>query len=74
RTVLFENVKDLYNWYHFVTTDIGNKPDELKSKVDELVFNKKTDIEKIESIFYWVQDNVRYIAFENGIMGFKTDA
>lgn len=74
RTVLFENVKDLYNWYHFVTTDIGNKPDELKSKVDELTFNKKTDIEKVESIFYWVQDNVRYIAFENGIMGFKPDA
>jgi Transglutaminase-like superfamily/Domain of Unknown Function with PDB structure (DUF3857) len=74
RTVLFENVKDLYGWYHFVTSDIGNKPDELKSKVDELISNKKTDIEKIESIFYWVQDNIRYIAFENGIMGFKPDA
>jgi len=74
RNVLFENVKDLYNWYHLVTSDIGNKPGELKSKVDELVFNKKTDLEKIESIFYWVQDNVRYIAFENGIMGFKPDA
>jgi hypothetical protein len=74
RTILFESVKDLYGWYHFVTSDIGNKPDELKSKVDELTFNKKTDIEKIESIFYWVQDNVRYIAFENGIMGFKPDA
>jgi hypothetical protein len=74
RNVLFENVKDLYSWYHFVTSDIGNKPDELKSKVDELTFNKKTNIEKVESIFYWVQDNVRYIAFENGIMGFKPDA
>jgi len=74
RTVLFENVKDLYNWYHFVTSDIGNKPDELKSKVTELTLNKKTDIEKVESIFYWVQDNIRYIAFENGIMGFKPDA
>lgn len=74
RNVLFESVKDLYSWYHFVTSDIGNKPDELKSKVNELTFNKKTDIEKIESIFYWVQDNVRYIAFENGIMGFKPDA
>ena len=31
-------------------------------------------MEKIESIFYWVQDNIRYIAFENGIMGFKPDA
>ncbi|RYY87260.1 MAG: transglutaminase domain-containing protein, partial [Chitinophagaceae bacterium] len=25
-------------------------------------------------IFYWVQDNIRYIAFENGVMGFKPDA
>lgn len=74
RSVLFENVKDLYSWYSFVTSDIGNKPDELKSKVSELVTNKKTDLEKVESIFYWVQDNIRYIAFEDGIMGFKPDA
>ena len=74
RTVLFENVKDLYGWYSTVCADIGNKPDELKAKVNDLVFGKKTDIEKIESIFYWVQDNIRYIAFENGIMGFKPDA
>lgn len=74
RNVLFENVKDLYGWYSFVTSDIGNKPDELKTKVNELTFNKKTDIEKVESIFYWVQDNIRYIAFEDGIMGFKPDA
>lgn len=74
RTVLFENVKDLYGWYNQVCSDIGNKPDELKGKVGELTANKKTDLEKIESIFYWVQDNIRYIAFENGIMGFKPDA
>ena len=74
RSVLFENVKDLYGWYHTVTSDIGNKPDELKGKVAELTFGKKTDLEKVESIFYWVQDNIRYIAFENGIMGFRPDA
>jgi hypothetical protein len=74
RNVLFENVKDLYGWYSTVCSDIGNKPEELKAKVAELTFNKKTDLEKIESIFYWVQDDIRYIAFENGIMGFKPDA
>jgi hypothetical protein len=74
RTVLFESVKDLYGWYSTVCSDIGNKPDELKGKVNDLVFNKKTDLEKVESIFYWVQDHIRYIAFENGIMGFKPDA
>ena len=74
RTVLFENVKDLYGWYSSVCADIGNNPETLKAKVTELTTNKKTDQEKVESIFYWVQDNIRYIAFENGIMGFKPDA
>lgn len=74
RTVLFENVKDLYGWYSTVCAEIGNNPELLKSKVAELTANKKTDQEKVESIFYWVQDNIRYIAFEDGIMGFKPDA
>ncbi len=74
RKVLFESVKDLYNWYHGICSSIGNDPSVLKDKVAALTAGKKTDIEKIESIFYWVQDNIRYIAFEDGIMGFKPDA
>ncbi|MDP4261503.1 MAG: transglutaminase domain-containing protein [Bacteroidota bacterium] len=74
RKVLFESVKDLYGWYSTVCADIGNNPAELKDRVAGLIAGKKTDMEKIESIFYWVQDNIRYIAFEDGIMGFKPDA
>jgi transglutaminase-like putative cysteine protease len=76
RHVLFETVKDLYGWYHTVcdSSSIGNKPSQLRDRVAALITGKKTDQEKIESIFYWVQDNIRYIAFENGIMGFKPDA
>ncbi len=74
KNVLFESVKDLYAWYHSLTKEIGNNPDELKNLVTQLTANKKTDLEKVESIFYWVQDNIRYIAFENGIMGFRPDA
>ena len=74
RNVLFENVKDLYGWYSTVCSEIGNDPETIKAKVAELTASKKTDLEKIENIFYWVQDNIRYIAFENGIMGFKPDA
>ena len=74
RSVLFETVKDLYGWYSTICAEIGDKPDELKTKVAELTANKKTDQEKVETLFYWVQDNIRYIAFENGIMGFKPDA
>ncbi len=74
RKALFESVKDLYGWYHSVCSSIGNEPSALKEKTFSLTASKKTDIEKIEAIFYWVQDNIRYIAFEDGIMGFKPDA
>jgi hypothetical protein len=74
RQTLFESVKDLYSWYHSLSKDVGNNPDELKPTVSQLTAAKKTDVEKIESIYYWVQDKIRYIAFENGIMGFKPDA
>ena len=74
RKILFESVKDLYSWYRTVCDSIGNQPSELKQQVATLTNGKKTDMEKIEAIFYWVQDNIRYIAFENGIMGFRPDA
>ena len=71
---IFENVGDLYAWYRGICKNIGNTPSTLATQVNQLVANKKTDMEKISAIFYWVQDNIRYIAFENGIMGFKPDA
>ncbi len=71
---IFETVGDLYGWYNGICKNIGNTPANLKGQVDKLTAGKKTDLEKIESVFYWVQDNVRYIAFENGVMGFRPDA
>jgi transglutaminase-like putative cysteine protease len=66
----FGDVGDLYNWYQYLYKKVVNKPDEMKAKVTELVSGKKNDIEKVKSIFYWVQDNIRYIAFEDGLAGF----
>lgn len=66
----FGDVGDLYNWYNYLYKKCVNKPDELKAKVTELTKGKATDIEKVKSIFYWVQDNIRYIAFEDGLAGF----
>lgn len=71
---IFATADDLYAWYHLLTASIDNKPDVLKDQVTKLTAGKKTDMEKIESVFYWVQDNIRYIAFENGIMGFKPES
>lgn len=66
----FGDVGDLYNWYKYLYAKCVNKPDELKAKVTELTTGKSNDIEKVKSIFYWVQDNIRYIAFEDGMAGF----
>jgi hypothetical protein len=70
----FGDVGDLYSWYQYLYKKCVNKPDELKAKVTELTNGKKDEMEKAKSIFYWVQDNIRYIAFEDGLAGFVPTA
>ena len=70
---LFNTTQDLYNWYKSLVDDVDNTYSELlQKKVAELTANASEE-EKINNIFYWVQDNIRYIAFEDGIAGFKPD-
>ncbi|QXP59199.1 transglutaminase-like domain-containing protein [Olleya sp. HaHaR_3_96] len=73
KKVLFANTQDLYNWYKSLANELKNDNSLLKDKVIELTKNAKTDEDKIKNIYYWVQDNIRYIAFEDGIAGFKPD-
>jgi hypothetical protein len=67
------NTEDLYAWCSSLTKQLKPKSQVFKPTVDELIKNKKTDEDKIKAIYYWVQDNIRYIAFEDGIAGFKPD-
>ncbi|UII25742.1 transglutaminase domain-containing protein [Fulvivirga maritima] len=73
RMPVLASTNDLYKWYHELTSNIDNKSSELSGKVNELIKDKTTDKEKIEAIYYWVQDNIKYIAFENGLAGFQPD-
>ena len=66
----FGSVADLYSWYNYLYKKSVNKPEDLKAKVDELIKGKTTPVDKTKAIFYWVQDNIRYIAFEDGLAGF----
>jgi hypothetical protein len=70
---IFESTQDLYNWYKSLVEELKNDNTSIKSKVSELTADTKSDEEKIKNIYYWVQDNIRYIAFEDGIAGFKPD-
>jgi transglutaminase-like putative cysteine protease len=66
----FENAADLYQWYRFLYGQCNNQTAAFKSKAEELARGKSSEAEKAKAIFYWVQDNVRYIAFEDGYAGF----
>ena len=70
---IFKETHDLYNWYKSLVNSLENDNSSIKTKVQELTANANSDEEKIKNIYYWVQDNIRYIAFEDGIAGFKPD-
>ncbi|MDR3714631.1 MAG: transglutaminase-like domain-containing protein [Puia sp.] len=69
----FLQTADLYKWYNFLYSQCKNDPAPLKPLVDGLVKGKSTDADKVKAIYYWVQDNIRYIAFENGYAGYIPD-
>ena len=65
------NPTDLYNFYNSFIKDlkpVGNAA--LQATVDSLVRNAPNEEEKVRRILYWVQDHVKYIAFEDGMRGF----
>ncbi len=68
---VLRNTDDLYAWYASLVGEINPEGDaELKAIVDEVVKGKTTQREKAVAIFKWVQDNINYIAFEDGMGGF----
>ena len=65
--------QDLYAWYSSLTSQLKPNRQALTPTVNELIKGKMSDEEKVKAIYYWVQDNIRYIAFEDGIAAFKPD-
>jgi hypothetical protein len=74
KTELVSNVADLYAWYAEIVAMSDNDTSVVAPKAQQLVEGLNTDEEKMKAIFYWVQDNIRYVAFEDGLAAFKPDA
>jgi len=70
-TVYFNTLGDLYKWYRQLVLNIGDDKSLLQQKANEITAGATDDIQKIKKVFNWVQHNIRYIAFEDGIAGFK---
>lgn len=68
------SLSDLYGWYASLAKSVKNDPKPLQATINQLIAGKTSDEEKVKAIYFWVQDHIRYIAFEEGIAGFKPEA
>jgi len=69
----FNSVADQYAWYKQLVGNIGSNEEIVKAKAQEITAGITDDLDKIKAVFYWMQNNIRYVAFEDGIAGFKPD-
>lgn len=68
---LLGHMDQLYKYYKNFISNINQTEDPaLKQITQEVTEGKSTDREKIKAIFYWVKDNIKYVAFEDGYEGF----
>ena len=68
---MFSKVPDLYSYYYPFIKKINSKPsDSLNNVVAQITKGATTDRQKAERIYQWVQQNIKYIAFEDGMGGF----
>ncbi|HEY9007077.1 MAG TPA: transglutaminase-like domain-containing protein [Ohtaekwangia sp.] len=67
---VLSNLDDLYHWYYTFVEKLNkeNSP-ELTAIVEKIKADSKSEIETVRKVFYWVQDNIQYIAFEQGMRG-----
>lgn len=69
-TVL-NDVSDLYKWYASLVERIDEKDlSKVQQIAESVTKNLTNDHDKAEAVFNWVQDNINYVAFEDGLGGF----
>jgi len=69
----FNELKDQYAWYRSLVRQVNNDGAVMKAKAAEITKGLTGDLDKVKAIYQWVQENVRYIAFENGMAGFRPE-
>jgi hypothetical protein len=70
RINILSDLKDLYAWYYGFIKDLNKEVSaDLSAIVEEIKKSCRNETELVKKIFYWVQDNIQYIAFEQGMRG-----
>jgi len=63
---------DLFNWYNSLIKQIPDEEPETEiiQKVKELTTGISNREQKVKALYNWVQENIKYVAFEDGMAGF----
>lgn len=70
-TPILGTVDNLYRWYaSLVNTVNKTESSELKQLAQQISEGATTEREKAQKVYAWVQRNIRYVAFEDGLGGF----
>ena len=69
---LHDSPKDLYRYYFDFIKDLKKdiNTTDLEKIAVEITKDCKTDFEKVTKVYQWAQENIKYIAFEDGMGGF----
>lgn len=71
KVTVLGDINNLFDYYKGFTKNLNQIEDPaLKAITLKITENLTTDDEKVKAIFYWVKDNIKYIAFEYGYEGF----
>ena len=72
KTEVLDDVSKLFKYYQTFVKDLNTKEDQVLMEITKKITADATSEEdKVKRIFYWVKDNIKYVAFENGYEGFK---
>jgi transglutaminase-like putative cysteine protease len=67
----FKTIDDQYKWCYGIIKDNPDDAEALKTKAAEITSGVTGDVNKVKTLLNWVHQNIRYIAYEDGIAAFK---
>lgn len=67
----FPTAQKQYEWYQSLIAQNVEITDSLCAETKQITAKCKTDKEKLTTVYEWVQSNIRYIAFEDGMAGYR---
>lgn len=69
----FNDFNALYRWCRDLANQSVNDMDIIREQARAITAACTTDEEKIKELYAWVQNNIRYLAYEDGLAGFRPD-